>query len=144
MQNNETALQIIKLETQLQQVSEQVKAQIEFYNQTKASVQALKQKLKDETTGKISEDITIGNNTLHISIHDSNRVSVDFPEKVPKEYTTKTKVSGVYLGPDGEFYTDKPNEKLISNIYKTSGVLPDGCSAKSTRSISLKFNGETL
>lgn len=144
MQSNETALQIIKLETELQQVSEQVKAQIDFYNQTKASIEALKQKLKEETTGKISEDITVGENTLHISIHDSNRVSVDFPERVPKEYTTKTKVDGVYLGSDGEFYTDKPNTTLISNLYKAGGELPDGCSVKTSRSISLKFNGETL
>lgn len=144
MQNNETALQIIKLETELQQVSEQVKAQIDFYNQTKASIQALKQKLKDETTGKISEDVKVGENTLHISIHDSNRVSVDFPEKVPKEFTTQTKVDGVYLGPDGEFYKDEPNTTLISNMYKSGADLPDGCSVKTSRSISLKFNGETL
>ena len=49
-ENQETALQILQLETQLQQVSEQVKAQIEFYNQTKASIENLKQKLKNDTT----------------------------------------------------------------------------------------------
>ena len=56
-ENKQTALTIIELETQLQQVSEQVKAQIDFYNKTKNTIEELKQKLKNETSGKVKETI---------------------------------------------------------------------------------------
>lgn len=143
-QNNDTALQIIKLETELQQVSEQVKAQIDFYNQTKASIEQLKKKLKDETSGRIKDTITLGENTLDISIYDTNRISVTDEELIPAEYSTPIELKGVYQTPDGKFYKSQPNTQLISNLYKAGGELPEGCEVKTSRSILLKFNGETL
>lgn len=143
-ENQETALQILQLETQLQQVSEQVKAQIEFYNQTKASIENLKQKLKSETSGKVKETLTLGDNQLDISIYDTNRVLVSDEELVPPEYATPVELKGVYQTPDGRFFKNEPNTKLVSNIYKAGGDLPEGFTVKTSRSISIKFNGEAL
>lgn len=143
-ENQETALQILQLETQLQQVSEQVKAQIEFYNQTKASIENLKQKLKNETTGKVKQSFNLGDNTLDLSIYDTNRVTVADEDLVPPEYATPVELKGVYQTPDGRFFKNEPNTKLAANIYKAGGDLPEGFTVKTSRSISIKFNGETL
>ena len=126
-ENKQTALTIIELETHLQQVSEQVKAQIDFYNKTKNTIEELKQKLKNETSGKVKETISLGDNTLDISIHNSSRVAVADPEKVAEEFLTKV-----------------PNTKLASSYYKAGMDLPDGFEVKQSRSITIKFNGETL
>lgn len=142
--NKETALEIIKLESQLQQISDQVKAQIDFYNQTKADIEALKQRLKNETTGKIKETVILGENKLDLSIYDTNRVLVKDPTLISEEYTTTVQVDNVFQGKNGKFYQRVPNSKLAGNIYKAGGTLPDGFEIKTSRSISIKFNGETL
>ena len=143
-ENQETALEIIKLENQLQQVSEEVKAQIDFYNQTKSSIENLKQKLKENTTGKVSETITLGDNTLDISIHDSARITVDDPTQVPDRYIDEVEQVGVYQKSDGKFYKREPNVQKAKSWYSVNEEVPDGFKVKNIRSISLKFNGEKL
>ena len=143
-ENIKMALEIIKLESQLQQVSDQVKAQIDFYNQTKADIEALKQRLKNETTGKVKETIILGGNKLDLSIYDTNRVLVKDPTLIPEEYTTTVPVDNVFQDEDGKFYQRIPNSKLAGNMYKAGGTLPDGFEIKTSRSISIKFNGEAL
>ena len=140
----QTALEIIKLEQQLQQVPEQVKAQIEFYNKTKQAIADLKQKLKETTEGRISESVSLGDDTLDLKIYDSTRVYVQDANAVPKEFTTPIEQEGVYLAPDGNFYKDEPNVKQVSNLYKAGADLPNGFEAKTTRSISIKYNGQVL
>jgi len=143
-QNKETALSILKLESQLQQVSEQVKAQIDFYNQTKAEIEELKKRLKEETTGKVKESISLGDNTLDISITDRNTVVVSDETQVPEEYTTTVQVDNVFQAPNGKFYQRIPNTKLVSNYLKAGLNPPAGFDVKKSRSISIKFNGKTL
>lgn len=143
-QNQETALSILKLESQLQQVLEQVKAQIDFYNKTKSDIETLKQRLKDETSGKIKETISLGDNTLDISITNRNTVVVSDESQVPDEYTTTIQVENVFQAPNGKFYQKIPNTKLVSNLIKAGAELPAGFNTKTSRSISLKFNGERL
>lgn len=142
--NKETALAIIKLESQLQQVSEQVKAQIAFYNKTKADIETLKQELKENTTGRIKESLTLGDNKLDISISDVNRIVVSEPEKVPDEFTTTVQVDNVFQAPNGKYYQKVPNPKLADSFVKAGADVPPGFEAKSSRRISIKFNGETL
>lgn len=140
----ETALTILQLQSELQKVPEEIKAQIEDFQAKQAQIDELKQRLKEQTTGKIKKIVKLGEDTLDLSIYDSNRVSVEDPQLVPKEYTTQIKVDGVYLGPDGEFYKDEPNTKLVGNLYKTGKPLPKGFTVKTSRSISIKYNGKTL
>lgn len=140
----EMALEIINLESQLQKQSDEVKAQIAFYNQTKNQILDLKERLKQSTTGKIKKTITLGNDTLDLSIYDSARVSVKDPSSIPEQYITTTEVTNVFQGKDGKFYQKVPNTKLASNLYKTGKTLPEGFEIKTSRSISIKFNGETL
>lgn len=142
--NKETALTIIKLETQLQQVPDQIKAQIDFYNKTKADIEYLKQKLKESTAGKIKESISLGDNTLDISITDRNTVIVVDEKEIEDQYTTTVQVENVFQAPNGKFYQHIPNTKLAGNIYKAGQDLPSGFGLKTSRSISIKFNGETL
>lgn len=143
-ESKEIALTIVKLESQLQQLSDAVKVQIDFYNKTKASIEQLKQSLKEQTSGKIRETVTLGNDKLDISIYDTNRVSVEDEDLVPPEYATPIELKGVYQTPDGRFFKNEPNTKLVSNIYKAGGELPEGFTVKTSRSISIKFNGEAL
>lgn len=140
----ETALQIINLQNQLEQQSEVVKAQIEFYNKTKAEIEFLKQRLKDETKGKVKQTIKVGENSLDISIHDNNRISVKDASLVPEEYTTTIQVDNIFQAPNGKYYQRVPQTKLVDNLVKAGKGLPPGFELKKTRSISIKFNGETL
>lgn len=143
-QVKETALQIINLETQLQQQSEVVREQIDFYNKTKAEIEFLKQKLKDETQGKIKENIQVGDNSLDISIYDTNKVTVKDENLVPDEYTTTVQIDNVFQAPNGKYYQKVPQTKLVSNLVKTGKDLPPGFELKKSRSISIKFNGKIL
>ena len=77
--------------------------------------------------GNVEGVISLGDNTLDISIHNSSRIVVADPTKVTEEFLTKV-----------------PNTKLASNYYKAGMDLPDGFEVKQSRSISIKFNGETL
>lgn len=143
-ENQETALEILRLEGQLQEVSEEVKKQIEFYNNTKASIENLKQRLKESTVGKVKETITLGSNTLDISIHDSARMGVEDADEIEEDYLDEVKVAGVYLGPDGNFYKKEPNIQKAKNWWSVNNQVPKGFGVKTTRSISIKFNGEKL
>ena len=140
----EMALEIINLESQLQRQTEEVKAQIAFYNQTKNQIADLKNRLKYSTQGRIKKTISLGDDTLDLSIYDTARVSVTNPSEVPDEYMTREEVENVFQDTDGKFYQKIPNTKLVSNLYKTGKHLPNGFEVKTSRSISIKFNGETL
>lgn len=141
----EKALQIINLETELQQVPEEIKAQILDYQAKRAKIQELKNWLKTNSQGKIKkvyEDDS--GNKLDISIYDTNRVSVSDESQVPEEYTTTVQVENVFQGNNGNFYQRIPNPKLAGSMYKAGKSLPPGFKVSTSRSISIKFNGEVL
>lgn len=141
----EKALQIINLETELQQVPEEIKIQILDYQAKRAKIQELKDWLKTNSQGKIKkvyEDDS--GNKLDISIYDTNRVSVSDESQVPEEYTTTIQVDNVFQSENGKFYQRIPNAKLAGNMYKAGKSLPPGFKVSTSRSISIKFNGETL
>lgn len=144
-QIEETALQIIDLEAQLRQVPEEIKAQFLDYQTKKAQIQELKDWLKSHSSGKVKKvyEDDFGNK-LDISIYDTNRVSVADETLVPEEYTTTIQVENVFQGENGKFYQRVPNSKLAGNIYKAGKSLPPGFKISTSRSISIKFNGETL
>lgn len=139
------ALQILDLESQLSKIPEPIQAQILDYQAKKQRIAELKSWLKFNTTGKVKEVFADGSgNKLDISIYDYHRVAVDDPAKVPVEYTTTTELPDAFLSEDGKILQRVPNTKLAGNIYKAGKSLPPGFRVSSTRSISIKFNGETL
>ena len=146
--NNEVAnlsLQIIELDTQLQSQPEEIKRAIEQYIQNKNRIAELKQKLKDSTTGRIkhtySDDF---DNKLDISIYDTNRVVIEDICQIPKEFIISQEDTDAYIGEDGKIYHDIADTKSVSNLLKTGKSLPPGFKVSTSRSISIKFNGETL
>lgn len=144
-QIEETALQIINLEAELQKVPDEIKAQILDYQTKRTKIAELKDWLKTHSQGKIKkiyEDDS--GNKLDISIYDTNRVSVADESQVPEEYTTTVQVENVFQAENGKFYQRIPNAKLAGNMYKAGKSLPPGFKVSTSRSISIKFNGETL
>lgn len=140
----ETALTILKLENELQQIPEQIQAQIKFYFDTKRQIESLKNTLKIQTKGKVQKTLKLGGNKLDLSIYDTNKVSVEDESLVPDEYTTTVQVDNITQTPDGKFYQKVPNTKLVSNLYKAGKSLPSGFKVKKSRTISIKFNGQSL
>lgn len=139
----ETALTLIKLEQQLQEQTDQLKSQLEIRDALNNQITELKQRLKESTKGKISKKILLGKNTLSLNIHDTVKISVEDPSKVEDEYMSKQEVSGGFVS-NGKIYQKIPNPKLVQNLVKAGKSLPKGFAQKTSRTISIKFNGKTI
>lgn len=141
----ETAQKIANLESILQNTPEEIKAEILLYQTRQKEIQQLKDWLKTQTKGKVKKIYTDdAGNKLDISIYDTNRISVSDEAQVPEEYTTTVQVENVFQEKNGKFYQRIPNTKLVGNMYKAGKPLPPGFKLSTSRSISIKFNGETL
>lgn len=139
------AQQIVTLESILQNTPEEIKAEIFLYQTRQKEIQRLKDWLKTQTKGKVKKIYTDDDgNKLDISIYDTNRVSISDEAQVPEEYTTTIQVENVLQGEDGKFCQRVPNTKLAGNMYKAGKSLPPGFKVSTSRSISIKFNGEAL
>lgn len=137
-------LELGRTQNELEIQKEKLALELQNLQIKQEQINKLKEKLKDATTGKVKRTIQIGQNTLDISIYDTNRISVSDEAQVPEEYTTTVQVEKVFQGENGKFYQRIPNTKLAGNMYKAGKSLPPGFKVSTSRSISIKFNGETL
>lgn len=138
------ALTITKLEQEVLAYESQFAEQLSDYQSKKAQLEELKQELKTQTTGKISKTYTddLGN-TLGISIYDRHSIQVSDPSKVQDEYTSLEEIEDAFVQ-NGKIYRKTPNTKLVQNQVKLGKSLPEGFIDKTSRTISIKFNGKAI
>lgn len=139
----ETALTLIKLEQELQTQDEQLKAQLEIRNALNQQIANIKNYLKTTTQGRVSKKVIMGDDILSLNINDRVSIEVDDESKIAEEYTNKVEVEGAFIS-NGKVFKRVPNTKLVQNLVKTGKSLPDGFKKKTSRSISIKFNGEPI
>ena len=140
----EKALEIYNLQNELERVHEQIKNQLEDFQIKQQELENLKEQLRKETSGKIKKIIKLGDNTLDISVYDTNRITVKDASLVPDEYTTTVQVDNTFQAENGKYYQKVPNPKLAGNMFKAGKKLPPGFEVKTSRNVSIKYNGKSI
>ena len=135
--------QLISLQQSLQAFEAELGERLTTYQRQKQELESLKQKIKQETSGRVSKTVEWEGNKLTLSIYDTHSVSVDDPSLIEDQYKTEIELPDAYER-DGKIYTQEINTQLVKNYLKAGKSLPPGFKDKTTRNIRLKFNGKAI